>query len=55
MREAEYCTGVTDAVFGAADGAPVRAERAPPLMGYQGGEAREVNAGEGMGLSDSLT
>jgi hypothetical protein len=39
MREAERCTGVTNAVVGAADGAPVRAERAPPLMGWQGGEA----------------
>ena len=33
MRAAERCTGVTNAVVGAADGAPVRAERAPPLMG----------------------
>jgi len=32
-RAAERCTGVTNAVVGAADGAPVRAERAPPLMG----------------------
>jgi len=32
-REAERCTGVTNAVFGAADGAHVLAERAPPLMG----------------------
>jgi len=40
MREAERCTGVTNAVFGAADGAPVRAERAPPLMGP--GEGRQA-------------
>jgi hypothetical protein len=32
-RGAERCTGVTNAVFGAADGAHVLAERAPPLMG----------------------
>jgi hypothetical protein len=31
MREAERCTGVTNAVFGEADGADVLAERAPPL------------------------
>jgi hypothetical protein len=32
-REAERCTGVTNAVFGEADGAAVLAERAPPLTG----------------------
>ena len=37
-RAAERCTGVTNAVVGAADGAPVRAERAPPLMGLWSGE-----------------
>ena len=40
MRAAERCTGVTNAVFGTADGAPVRAKRAPPLLGAEkrGGE-----------------
>jgi hypothetical protein len=38
MRAAERCTGVTNAVVGAAGGAPVRAERAPPLMGLRSGE-----------------
>ena len=37
MRAAERCTDVTNAVVGAADGAPVRAERAPPLMGLRSG------------------
>jgi hypothetical protein len=40
MRAAERCTGVTNAVFGAADGASVRAERAPPLMGLGSGRGR---------------
>jgi hypothetical protein len=35
-REAERCTGVTNAVFGKADGAAVLAERAPPLRGGGG-------------------
>jgi len=38
MRAAERCTGVTNAVVGAADGTLVRAERAPPLMGLRSGE-----------------
>jgi hypothetical protein len=42
MRAAERCTGVTNAVCGAADGAPMRAERALPLMGLRGGEAGKV-------------
>jgi hypothetical protein len=43
MREAERCTGVTNAVFGAADGPQVLAERAPPLKGG----AREAVRGFG--------
>jgi hypothetical protein len=38
MHEAERCTGVTNRLFGVADGAPVRAERTPPLMGLWSGE-----------------
>ena len=38
MREAERCTGVTNAVVGAADGAHVLAERAPLLNSGRGGE-----------------
>ena len=49
MRAAERCTGVTNAVVGAADGAPVRAERAPPLMGLGRG-AGYANAGKGRGV-----
>ena len=41
-RAAERCTGVTNAVVGAADGAPVRAERAPPLMGQRSGETARL-------------
>ena len=40
MREAERCTGVTNAVVGAADGAAVLAERAPPLKGWSRGCSR---------------
>jgi len=44
-REAERCTGVTNAVFGEADGAAVLAERAPPLTGGggKGERVRELN------------
>ena len=37
-REEERCTGVTNAVFGEADGTDVLAGRAPPLTGVGGGE-----------------
>lgn len=37
MREAERCTGVTNAVFGVADGTNVLVERAPPLKSEQEG------------------
>jgi len=41
---------VTNAVVGAADGAPVRAERAPPLMGLWRWEiVGQANAGNGWG------
>jgi hypothetical protein len=43
MREAERCTGVTNAVFGEADGADVLAELTPPLMG---GNAEVVRLGQ---------
>ena len=35
MREAERCTGVTNAVFGEADGAAVLAELTPLLNGWK--------------------
>ena len=43
MREAERCTGVTNAVVGEADGADVLAELTPPLMG---GNAEVVRLGQ---------
>jgi integrase/recombinase XerD len=48
--------GVTNAVCGAADGAPVLAKHAPPLMGGVGRWAGQANAGErqGMGRLDEV-
>jgi hypothetical protein len=40
MREAERCTGVTNAVFGEADGADVLAEFTPPLNGGERGSGQ---------------
>ena len=42
MREAERCTGVANAVFGAADGAAVLAERTPPFMGLGSRQVRSA-------------
>ena len=50
-RAVERCTGVTNAVFGAADGAAVLAELTPPLMGWEV-EIRQVRWGWEPGNSD---